>query len=46
MHRMGSAKITERIVMIRDGEIAEIGSHDKLIKNDGIYAEMYATQSV
>jgi ATP-binding cassette subfamily B protein len=42
---MGSAKIAERIVVMRDGEIAEIGSHDELVAGGGAYADMYAAQA-
>ena len=44
-HRMGSAKIAERIVVMREGEIAEIGSHDELVERGGLYAAMYAAQA-
>ena len=44
-HRMGSAKIAERIVVMKDGEIAEIGSHDELVESGGVYAAMYAAQA-
>ena len=44
-HRMGSAKIAERIVVMKDGEIAETGSHDELISSRGIYAGMYEAQA-
>lgn len=44
-HRMGSAKIAERIIVMKDGEIAEIGSHDELLKRRGVYAEMYEAQA-
>ena len=44
-HRMGSAKIAERIVVMKEGEIAEIGSHDELAASGGVYAEMYAAQA-
>ena len=44
-HRMGSAKIAERIVVMRDGEIAEIGSHDDLVRSGGVYADMYNAQA-
>jgi len=44
-HRMGSAKIAERIVVMKDGEIAEIGSHDELVSNGGVYADMYIAQA-
>jgi len=44
-HRMGSAKIAERIIVMKDGEIAEIGNHIELINNDWIYAKMYNAQA-
>ena len=44
-HRMGSAKIAERIIVMKDGEIAETGSHDELVNSGGIYAGMYAAQA-
>jgi ATP-binding cassette subfamily B protein len=44
-HRMGSAKIAGRIVVMRDGEIAEIGAHDELVEKGGLYAGMYAAQA-
>ncbi|MCL1858663.1 MAG: ABC transporter ATP-binding protein/permease [Oscillospiraceae bacterium] len=44
-HRMGSAKIAERIVVMKDGEIAEIGSHDELVQKGGAYADMYDAQA-
>jgi ATP-binding cassette subfamily B protein len=44
-HRMGSAKIAERIVVMKEGEIAEVGSHDELVDRGGIYAGMYAAQA-
>jgi ATP-binding cassette subfamily B protein len=44
-HRMGSAKIAERIVVMKDGEIAEIGSHNELMNSCGIYYGMYTAQA-
>ena len=44
-HRMGSAKIAKRIVVMKEGEIMEIGSHQELLDLDGAYAAMYKTQS-
>ena len=44
-HRMGSAKIAERIIVMRDGEIVETGSHNDLLELDGAYAQMYKAQS-
>lgn len=44
-HRIGSAKIAERIIVMKDGEIAEIGSHDELANSGGVYANMYTAQA-
>lgn len=44
-HRMGSAKIAQRIVVMKEGEIAEIGGHDELINSGGVYASMYTAQA-
>jgi ABC-type multidrug transport system fused ATPase/permease subunit len=31
------------VVVVDDGRIVEIGSHDELLARRGLYAEMYAT---
>lgn len=43
-HRLGFAKKADKIIVFNDGKIAETGSHNELMKKDGIYAEMYKTQ--
>jgi ATP-binding cassette, subfamily B, bacterial len=42
-HRLTTAKRADRIVVIEDGSIAEMGSHDELVALGGRYAAMYAT---
>ena len=42
---MGSAKIAERIIVMKDGKIVEMGNHDELIITGGVYADMYAAQA-
>ncbi|MDR2547393.1 MAG: ABC transporter ATP-binding protein/permease [Lachnospiraceae bacterium] len=43
-HRLGSTMITDRIFVIYDGKIKENGTHDELMKTDGIYATMFSAQ--
>jgi len=41
-HRLATAMRGNRIAVVDDGRIVEIGSHDELVKMNGKYAEMYA----
>ena len=38
-HRLNTIKHADKIIVIRDGQIEEEGSHDELIKHNGLYAE-------
>jgi ATP-binding cassette, subfamily B, bacterial len=42
-HRLTTAMKADRIVVVDDGRIAELGSHAELVARGGRYAEMYAT---
>lgn len=44
-HRLASTRFCDRIVLISDGEIAEVGSHDELMRAGGKYAYMFELQS-
>ena len=43
-HRLSTIKRADEIAVISEGKIAEQGSHDQLLKKDGIYAELYRLQ--
>jgi ATP-binding cassette subfamily B protein len=43
-HRLGAIKNMDIILMMDNGEIVEIGSHDELMKKGGVYSKMYNTQ--
>ena len=43
-HRVSSVKDADTIVYLKEGRIAEKGSHDELLEADGYYAELYRRQ--
>ncbi len=43
-HRLGAAKIADKILVIDGGKVAEFGSHNELMAQNGIYSEMFNTQ--
>jgi ABC-type multidrug transport system fused ATPase/permease subunit len=40
-HRLSTIVNVDRIIVMKNGEILEIGSHNELIKQAGLYKEMY-----
>lgn len=44
-HRMSSCKFCDDIIVLDEGRISERGNHEKLLKNQGIYANLYQTQA-
>jgi len=42
-HRLATARRADRIAVVHDGEIVELGSHEELVSHEGRYAAMYAT---
>ena len=44
-HRMSSCKFCDRIIVLDHGRITEDGTHDTLLANHGIYANLYETQA-
>jgi ATP-binding cassette subfamily B protein len=44
-HRVGFARMADRIIMLSEGEIAETGTHDELMKKDGLYAHFFNEQA-
>jgi ABC-type multidrug transport system fused ATPase/permease subunit len=42
-HRLSTIRSADRIVVLRQGQVIEEGSHDALIAADGHYKELYYT---
>lgn len=43
-HRISTVKMADLIIVLADGEIVERGTHQTLLENGGIYAELYEKQ--
>lgn len=44
-HRVSSAKLADKIIVLDDGKMVEQGTHDYLIDIKGVYAELYEKQT-
>ena len=43
-HRLGAARLADEIIVIEEGKVKEKGRHEALLKEDGIYAQMFESQ--
>ncbi len=44
-HRLSSSRFCDKIIVMGDGKIIESGSHNDLIKQNGVYNQLYGMQS-
>jgi ATP-binding cassette subfamily B protein len=43
-HRLSTIKNADLILVLKDGDIIESGSHEELLAKGGFYAELYNSQ--
>jgi ATP-binding cassette subfamily B protein len=43
-HRLSTIRDANTIIVMKDGDIVEIGNHDTLLKQKGFYSELYESQ--
>ncbi len=44
-HRIGFARLADKIIMMDNGEVAECGKHDELISKNGLYKRFFNEQA-
>jgi subfamily B ATP-binding cassette protein MsbA len=44
-HRLSTIRGAHKIVVLKDGVVAEEGTHDELVARNGVYAELYRVQA-
>ncbi|MGH7824723.1 MAG: ABC transporter ATP-binding protein [Candidatus Binatia bacterium] len=44
-HRFSTVRMADRIVVIQEGRIAEVGNHHELLRQEGIYARLFSMQA-
>ena len=43
-HRLSTIKNADKIIVMKDGNIVEVGNHNELLEKGGVYKELYTSQ--
>jgi ATP-binding cassette subfamily B protein len=43
-HRLGSVRLADRIIVLKKGEVVQVGTHDELLKVEGEYRRLFHSQ--
>jgi subfamily B ATP-binding cassette protein MsbA len=43
-HRLSTVQNADRIAVLEAGQVVELGSHDELLKREGLYSRLYTLQ--
>jgi ATP-binding cassette subfamily B protein len=44
-HRFSTVRMADRILVLKDGELVDQGTHDELVARGGLYAELFGLQA-
>jgi ATP-binding cassette subfamily B protein len=44
-HRFSTVRMADRIMVLKDGKVLEIGTHEELMKNTALYSELFNLQA-
>jgi ATP-binding cassette subfamily B protein len=44
-HRFSTVRMADRILVLKDGELVDQGTHEELLERGGLYAELFSLQA-